>query len=204
MLIVVKLGRVPYKVPRRIPIGLAIGLAGTYITGDTKVLEHTAFKVVTFPDLEPANNTYHDALVFVDGKQVPLQLVDDASVAIRREFDELKPKIIGSAITRMITRAVAAEAARAAGNQAKGDAGAVVGLLAAFAVEGTLVALDKPDTRSWTLLPERYYLARVPVPAGAHHVDVDIRVGSKVAEQRDFDVELPEGGWAVLDITTLR
>jgi uncharacterized protein len=31
-------------------------------------------------------------------------------------------------------------------------------------------ALDEPDTRTWTLLPDRLSLVRLPVPAGRHDV----------------------------------
>ncbi|HEY0135239.1 MAG TPA: hypothetical protein VGB85_14220, partial [Nannocystis sp.] len=35
LLVVMNVGRVPYKVPERMPIGLAVGLGATYVTGDT-------------------------------------------------------------------------------------------------------------------------------------------------------------------------
>ena len=206
ILVIVKTGRVPYKVPVRIPIGAAIGLAGVYVTGDTRVLEHTAMKVVTYPDLEPAGNLFDNATWSVDGVQVQMDLVSDLGVEITREFDELKPKIIGSAITRMIVRAAAAEGARAAGNAASkdgNDAGAVLGLLGALAVEGTMVALDKPDTRSWTTLPDRVWIGRVEVPPGEHELEIVIQ-GNGGNERRTATVNVGEGGYVVLDVTTLR
>jgi hypothetical protein len=203
LLVVVNVGRVPYKVPRRIPIGAAIGIAHTFITGDTRVLEHTAMKVVTFPELVPAGNTYDSAAVQIDGKSVAVERVSDLGLETKREYDELKPKIIGAAITRMIARAIAAEGARAAGNQA-GDAGPIVGLLAALAVEGTMVALDKPDTRSWTLMPNQVNIARVRLPPGKHTVSVWLQSSSGAQERRDLEVELAAGGFAVVDVTSLR
>ncbi|NVB38187.1 hypothetical protein G6O69_10115 [Pseudenhygromyxa sp. WMMC2535] len=199
ILVVVKTGRVPYKVPRRIPIGAAIGLAGAYITGDTKVLEYGAFKVVTFPDLEPAGNLFTSAGWSIDDVDLQLDMVSDLGVEIAREFETLKPKIIGSAITRMIVRAAAAEGARAAGNQANG----AVGLISALAVEGMMVALDKPDTRSWTLLPERVYIGRAKVPPGQHEVKILVD-GEGGQELRTVQVNVGEGGYVVVDVTTLR
>ncbi len=199
LLVIVKTGRVPYKVPRRIPIGAAIGLAGAYATGDTTILEHSALKVVVFPDLEPAGNLYSSASWSVDGVDLQLDLVSDLGVEITREFDELKPKIIGSAITRMIVRAAAAEGARAAGNQ--GDS--ALGLISALAVEGLLVALDKPDTRSWTTLPDRVFIGRVQVPPGEHTLEVVVE-GNGGSERHTASVNVAEGGYAVVDITTLR
>lgn len=199
VLLVVKTGRVPYKIPRRIPIGAAIGLAGAYITGDTTLLEHSAIKVVVFPDLEPAGNLFEDTTWSIDDVPLHIDLVSDLGVEITHEFEQLKPKIIGSAITRMIVRAAAAEGARAAGNEAN----SAVGLLSAIALEATMVALDKPDTRSWTLLPDRVFIGRAWVPAGEHRVDIFVQ-GSGGQETRTIDVDVAEGGYVVLDVTTLR
>ncbi len=199
ILVIVKTGRVPFKVPRRIPIGAAIGLAGVFITGDTALLERSTFKVVTFPDLEPAGNLFETASWTIDGVPVSIDLVSDLGGEIVHEFDELKPKIIGSAITRMIVRAAAAEGARAAGNQAN----EVVGLLGALALEGTMVALDKPDTRSWTTLPDRVFIGRAQVPAGEHTLEILVS-GNGGEERRTASVNVGEGGYVVLDVTTLR
>lgn len=203
ILLVIKLGRSPYKVPERIPIGLAIGMANAYITGDPTLLEHSAFKVVTFPDIAETNNRYERARVELDGKKIQTELATDLGAEVRRDFDELTPMIIGAAISRMIARALAAEGARAAGNQAEGDAGAAIGLLAALAVEGTMVALDKPDTRSWTMLPDRVFIARARVAAGKHTLQVHLS-GPGGKEGRRVEVDVPKNGYVVVDVTTLR
>lgn len=203
LLVVAKVGRAPYKVAHRIPIGLAVGVAHAHITGDPTVLEHSAFKVVTFPELVETENRYERARVSVDKKQITTDMATDIGTEVTREWEELVPRIIGAAITRMITRALAAEGARAAGNQAEGDAGAAIGLLAALAVEGTMVALDKPDTRSWTMLSDRVFIARVRLDAGKHVVEVKLD-GPGGRETRRIDVTLPKGGFAVVDVTSLR
>lgn len=202
VLVVAKVGRVPYRIPERIPIGLAIGLAGAYVSGDTTLLEYGMFKFVVYPELVSAENLFETATVRVDGHAIPIDLASDLGSEIVAEFEELKPKIIGAALTRMIARAAAAEGARAAGKQADG-AGGLVGFLAAAAVEGTLVALDKPDTRSWTTLPDRVFIARSRLPAGAHQVVVEV-AGPGGRETHTTDVTVPEGGFVVLDVTTLR
>jgi hypothetical protein len=199
IIVIVKTGRVPYKIPRRIPIGAAIGLGGAFVTGDTTILEHSALKVVVFPDLEPAGNVFETASWTIDGIPVQIDLVSDLGEEIVREFDELKPKIIGSAITRMIVRAAAAEGARAAGNQAN----AAVGLISALAIEGAMVALDKPDTRSWTTLPDHVFIGRAQVPAGEHILDIHVS-GNGGQERRTATVNVGPGGYVVLDVTTLR
>ncbi|MEZ4452826.1 MAG: hypothetical protein R3B09_25415 [Nannocystaceae bacterium] len=202
LLVVLNVGRVPYKVPKRIPIGAAVGLGAAYITGDTTVLEHSLFKVVVYPDLAESGDLFDHGRLAVDGQSYPLELVTDMGVEIAREYDELRPKIIGAAISRLIVRAVAAEGARAAGKQSKNNSG-LVGFLAAAAVEGAMVAADKPDTRSWTMLPARVYVARIPLAPGHHVVTLDA-AGPGGREGRKAEVDIPAGGFAVLDVTTLR
>lgn len=202
LLVVVNVGRVPYKEARRIPIGAAIGIAGTYITGDTAVLERTALKVLIYPELVPAGNAFETASVTVDGVEVYTELVSDVAGHVLREYTELKPKLMGAAISRLIVRALAAEGARAAGSQAKNN-GALIGLLASLAVEGAMVAADKPDTRSWTSLPGKVLMARGRFPAGAHEVEVTVQ-GPNGKEVRRMEVNISDGGFVVLDVTTLR
>jgi len=202
ILTIVNVGRVPYKVPQRIPIGAAVGLAGTYITGNPEVLARSVFKVVVYPELVPAENLFETAAVQIDGRNVQTEMVTDVGAEVVQEYEELRPRIIGAAISRMIVRALAAEGARAAGNQAQ-SGGAVVGLLAALAVEGAGVALDKPDTRSWTMLPNRVFMSRVEVPPGEHTVDVWVK-GPGGTERRTMKVNVAEGGFVVVDVTTLR
>lgn len=202
LLVVAKIGRVPYKVPVRLPIGAAIGLAGAYVTGNTKLLEYGMFKVVVYPELVGADDLFDVATLTVAGTAVKLDLATDLAREITAEYEELKPKIIGAALTRMIARAAAAEGARAAGRQAEGAAG-LVGFLAAAAVEGSMVALDKPDTRSWTTLPARVYVGRTRLPAGKHQIVVKAS-GPGGHELHTQEVEVRPGRFVVVDVTTLR
>ena len=203
LLVVMNVGRVPYKVPERMPIGLAIGLGATWITGSTAILERSALKFVIYPELVPSRALFNTGSLVIDNQQHALELATNLDAEIVREYEALKPKIIGAAITRLIVRAGVAEGARAAGSQANGGAGAVVGLLAALAAEGALVAADKPDTRSWTLLPAFVFVARVPVEPGVHSVTITA-MGSGGRETHDFKIDVKAGGFAVLDVTTLR
>ncbi|MCA9708552.1 MAG: hypothetical protein KDK70_22070 [Myxococcales bacterium] len=205
ILVVAKTGRVPYKEPRRIPIGAAIGLAGAYVTGDTTLLEYGMFKVVVYPELVKPRNLFADAELRIDGKLVSMDEASDLGAEIVAEYEEIKPKIIGAALSRMIVRAAAAEGARAGGKAAADDSGAagLVGFLAAAAIEGTMVALDKPDTRSWSTLPQRVHIGRAVVPPGAHTVEVTV-FGPGGKERHTAELEVHEGGFAVVDVTTLR
>lgn len=202
LLVVASVGRVPYKVPKYMPIGAAIGLAHNYITGDPSLLQRSALKVVIYPELVPSGALFETADLRLDGQPMPLELASDTYQEVVDEHEALKPKIIGAAITRLIVRAAVAEGARAAGNSSKKE-GALIGLIAALAAEAALVAADRPDTRSWTLLPGRVLVGRVEVAPGPHTVTV-AATGPGGTETREFTVDLAAGGYSVIDVTTLR
>jgi len=195
------LGRVPRKAPARLPIGAAVGIAGTFITGNPDILSRSIFKVVVYPDLVDSGSLARDGAVEIDGQTAQVERLSSLGDDIRREYEIVKPRIVGAAITRMIARAGAAEAARYAGRQAPG--GEIVGLLAALATEGALVGLDKPDTRSWTFLADHVLVSRVSVEPGDHHVKVKVS-GAGLEVVREYPVVVPQGGLVVLVVTEPR
>jgi hypothetical protein len=199
LLVVVGLGRVPYKVPRRMKVGAALGLYATLITWDTSVLERSATKVFVYPELVPSGSRARGAAVKVDGRQVPAELASRLGASIKNEYEVLKPKIIVAALTRMAARAVAYEGARHAG---KAAGGRVVGIIAGLAVEGLLVGLDKPDTRSWNFLPNLVVVSRLKVPAGKRRVQVF--VDAYGITEHAVEVDVPPGGFAVVPVFDLR
>lgn len=201
IVVVVPLGRVPYKVPKRIPIGAAVGFAGTWITGNPAILERSLFKFVVYPELERSGSRARQATLTIDGSAVPVEMVSHLGDEIRKEYDQIKAKILGAALSRMIARAAVAEGARFAGRQAGGGLGAILGLLGAFAAEGSLVALDEPDTRSWTLLPGRVAIARTTVEPGKHEIAVRV---PGVSESRSMTVDVRDGGFSVIVVTVPR
>ncbi|MDG2050999.1 MAG: hypothetical protein P8M78_12625 [Myxococcota bacterium] len=196
LLVLVSIGRVPHKEPKRIPIGVAIGIAGTWISGNPAVLGHTATKVVVYPELVPSQHVIEKATIRIDGRPAGLELASDLGAEISHEYSEMKPKIIGAALSRMIVRAAASEGVRQAGNQSD----QAVGWIAAILTEATLVAMDKPDTRSWIFLPNRVFIHRSRVSAGEHEISVDLgRAGT-----RSQKVNLKADGFAVVVVTAPR
>jgi len=196
LLIVLSVGRVPHRVPERIPVGLAVGIAGSLLSNDIDWLAYGAAKVVVYPQLVDTPSTLGAAAVSVDGQPVAVDLLTDLGASIRSEYDEAKPKIIAAALTRMAARAGVAEGVRAAGKQESDALGDVLSIL----VESTLVALDRPDTRSWTMLPNRVLVARLPVAAGAHTVEVSLGDGVR----RSVPVQIPDAGFAAVVVTEPR
>ena len=201
VLVVIGAGRSPIKVPKRIPIGAAIGIAGTAITGDWEVLQHSVFKTVVYPELEDVPSLVQGARVRIADRDAELELVTDVAGEVRREYQEIRPRILAAALTRMAARAAVSEGAMAAGRSA-GGAGEVVGIVAGLGAEAALVALDKPDTRSWTFLPARVWVARMPVQPGAHEVVVQFE-GNAVGERR-VPIQVTPGGYTVVVVTEPR
>jgi hypothetical protein len=198
ILIVVGLGRVPYKVPHRIPVGAALGIAGADVTGDPAVLARLALKMVVYPELVMRDNVMTSAAVSLDGRAVPVELLTDLGDEVTREYEAMKPKIIGAALTRMIARAAAAEAARYSLRKSDESTRS----LAALATEAALVGLDRPDTRSWTFLPAQVYLSRLRVRPGRHELHVTLR--GKTQEDRIVSVDVPSGGFCVTAVVEPR
>src|SRR5690606_7627662 len=135
--------------------------------------QHSVLKVLVYPALQPVGSGLSRVDVGVDGRSVPIELVADLGAAVAREYEANKPKIIAAGLSRLLARAAVAEGARIAGQQIDSDgAGGLLGALFGLATEAALVAADRPDTRSWTLLPGRYLVTRIPVAPGEHTVEV--------------------------------
>jgi hypothetical protein len=201
ILTVVSLGRVPLRVPRRIPAGAAVGLAGTYVTGDPKWIGYSALKVVVYPELAPSGSLLTGARLRVDGREARIERASDLAREVTREYEAVKPAILGAAVSRLIARAALAEGARRAGAEA-GGSGDAVSWIAALLTEGAFLALDQPDTRSWTLLPASVWVSRESVAPGRHRVEIELEGGA--GETRAFDVDVPAGGWAAVVFTAPR
>lgn len=198
VLVVINYGRVPAKIARRIPIGLALtyasGAISPYDQGRANRLAAQGLVTwVNYPELGEARGTWGTALLSVDGESRSLE----QAIAIDREakqaWNEVRGSVVASAITRMITRIVAGEAV----NRASG--GDTIGILLSLATQATLTATDTPDTRSWSTLPARMAIGRFTVPPGAHWIDLEAR-----GRRERYKINVKPGDWAVLNLTVLR
>jgi uncharacterized protein len=160
------------------------------------VLKYSASKVVVYPELVSTPSSLGTPAVQIDGVAAPLEELINLGAAIRSEYDDMRPMIVAAALTRMAARAAMTEGVRA-GTKKQGDAlSAILSIL----FESTLVAFDRPDTRSWTMLPERVLVARVPVAPGSHSVEVDFSGRT----QRRIEVDVGESGYAAVVVTEPR
>jgi tetratricopeptide (TPR) repeat protein len=199
ILFVVGFGRVPHKIPQRIPIGLAL----TYVSGAisphdreraNKLAVQGLVTWVNFPSLAPGTGTYATPSLRMGSQFLQLEEAVDVDHEVREEWKKIEGKIILSAITRLIARVAVGQ-----GIQAASGKDSVVGFLGSIAAQATLTALDTPDTRSWETLPARVAVVRVRVPAGTYPIEIDAR-GWKRTQQ----LVVKEGGWAVASLMALR
>ncbi len=205
LLIVIGFGRVPQKIPKRIPIGLALTLVANDISpGDraqaNELAARGAVTWVSFPTLGPSKGSYSIPTFSLDGKAQTLEQALDVEAQVRAAWEKNEPTIILSAITRMVTRMAAGAITEGTTKAAGGKDGgiAALGLLLGLASTITLTALDTPDTRGWSTLPARLAVARLRVPAGEHEIILGAR-----GEEKRVKVMLEKGGWALVPLMTL-
>jgi hypothetical protein len=199
LLCVVGYGRVPHKIPKRIPIGLALTLvAGDIHPNNVQAANRLAAKGlvtwINYPTLAPEQGSYEVPTCSVDGKAIPMEQAVNVSSEVIAEWHKIEGKIILSAITRLIARFAVGE-----GIQQVGGRDSPLAFLASLGAQATLTALDTPDTRSWETLPARVAVGRVHVGAGRHTVVAEARGVS-----RSQPVQVSAGGWAVVSLQALR
>lgn len=197
ILVVISFGRVPAKIARRIPIGLAL----TYVSGamsphDINKANYLAAQGlvtwVNYPELGKPRGTYEIPGLALDGSPQHLEGVLAVDLEAKKAWEDAKGTVVASAITRMIARVVAGEAIRRSTNDQ------LLGALLSLGAQATLTAMDTPDTRSWATLPARIAIGRIRVPPGTHVVDVEAR-----GVRKRQTVSVGAGGWAVVNLTVL-
>jgi hypothetical protein len=206
ILVIPAVGLAPYKIPKRIPIGAAVVLAGAFLT-PMQLSQANDFAVkgmlkwINFATLTQTKPKYRAISVKSDGKAVAAEYGENISALVKRSFDRAKGKLIAAAIVRMIARAVAGAAVNKAASSAGSDNG--LGLLAQIIVEGAMTAADTPDTRSWVTLPASMFLSRIEVPAGTHKISV-LFSGPEGKKTITSTVTVAKSGFVVLPVATMQ
>jgi uncharacterized protein len=205
VLVIVQNGRAPYKVAERFPIGAFLVLPvadARYAMSPSdraeadRLVASGLFKWINFPVLKGVNLRHHSFTVTAQGALEHSPVIDlnvaDATLAA---WENDKGKLMIAAFTRMLARALAAEATTAVGKGSGLDKQLFPGAswLLGRVVEGGLAAADTPDTRSWTMLPSHVQIYRLRVPAGATRVTIRSSLGAISQE-----VDVRSGGFAVV------
>jgi hypothetical protein len=97
-----------------------------------------------------------------------------------RRWQSQRPAVFARMVGRGIVKFLAAHALERHARKKGGEAaGWVTGRLANLAGN----ALERADTRGWTLLPDRISVARFTLPAGEHAVRLEVLDGSGAVSQ---------------------
>ncbi|HEX8361776.1 MAG TPA: hypothetical protein VF613_16785 [Longimicrobium sp.] len=94
----------------------------------------------------------------------------DLSSAVARRWDAQRPAMVARMVTRGVAKYLAAREAERKGNKES----EALGWLAARAVNLAGNAMERADTRSWSLLPDRISVARLTLPPGEHQVSIQV------------------------------
>lgn len=109
--------------------------------------------------------------VVVDSQMVDAPVVEDLSAVMLRRWRSERPGVFARMVGRGIAKFLVANELETQARKKHGEtAGWITGRVANLAGN----ALERADTRGWTLLPNRISVARFILPAGEHHVRVEV------------------------------
>ncbi len=214
VLLVVLNGLSPRKAAIRLPIGRAMTHVheSRYRSSMTaKEWEQAqyfaaqgALKWLNYPGLERNRNLVDQRVgATVNGSPYPCAMALDIENQVMGVYEENQGLYMAAALSRMVARAVAGQVAGAVARQAGGREGSALGMLVSLSTEGLMMAADTPDTRSWTTLPAKVFVSRVKLPPGNHTLMVQAE-GRGGVFRKAVNVDLPEGGFKVVSVATMR
>ncbi|HYH83517.1 MAG TPA: hypothetical protein VEX86_27225 [Longimicrobium sp.] len=135
--------------------------------------------------------------VVVDGHAVDAPVVEDVSAAVLRRWQAQRPGMFTRMVGRGIVKLSATRGVETEASKKDETAGWIAGRVLNLA--GNL--LERADTRSWSLLPNRISVARFTLPAGEHEVKLEVLdAGGGVAQTLELGrVTLQPRGTLVLN-----
>jgi hypothetical protein len=192
VLVVVGWGRVPHRIAKHIPIGMALSRA--HVPGDdplaADVEAHGLLTWVHYPELAPERPLPEAPRIDVDDTTLQPTAVLDVTGAVRAEWEYVEPAVMRAAVTRAVVRFLAGKGVEAA-SKASGDKDVkAVGTIFSLILQIAMNAADTPDTRSWESLPGRLALYRARVRPGRHEVRIALAgesLQSRVVEIKPGD-----------------
>jgi uncharacterized protein len=135
--------------------------------------------------------------VRVDESEADVPVVQDVSAVMFRRWAAQRPGVFTRVVGRGILKYLAVRELEKKAEKEDESLGWLVGRV------GNAVgnALERADTRSWSLLPDRISVARFSLPPGQHRVTLEVLGGDgAVADTVDLGtVELAPGGTLILN-----
>jgi hypothetical protein len=95
------------------------------------------------------------------------ELVDDINAIAKKSLDDRLPAITARAVARAVLKNTMAKNVK----KQNGDAG-TGGLLLNIVTDVGAIVSERADTRSWSLLPGNFLMARLTLPQGTHDLTV--------------------------------
>lgn len=135
--------------------------------------------------------------VFVGDSLASVTTVGEVSSLVERDLEAQRPAMLARLVARGLAKFLVAREVEQKAEEEGGEvAGFIAGRLANFAAN----ELERADTRSWSLLPERVSLARLRLPAGRHHLRVEtLTPAGDVLRSHDLgEIDVVDGGLIAL------
>lgn len=111
------------------------------------------------------------------------ELVYDVNAIARKSLEDRLPAITARAVARMVVKNAMAKKVK----KQNGDAG-TGGLLLSIVTDVGAIVSERADTRSWSLLPGNFLMARLALPPGTHDLKVTYYGNSgNILATRDYD-----------------
>jgi hypothetical protein len=109
ILVVVGYGRVPEKIAKRIPIGLALTYASLWMSPANaaqanRLAAQGLVTWINYPELGKPRGTYDHPTVSLDGNWLQLEGALAVDLEAKRAWDDARGAVVASAITRMVAR----------------------------------------------------------------------------------------------------
>ena len=215
LIVIVLSGTGPTKRAERFPLGIALGWVNddfplgreeTNIIGGLSAEE--LLNWVNFPVLEVSPPGWVRWEARIDGRATDVPHLASLTEFALQQWEELRPAIAMSAISRAVTRmatsaafrggAMAARSSGSTGGQIAGGLLRLGGLIA----QGAMQANDIPDTRAWNTIAGDVFVERIRVHAGVQRVSITGtgRAGTYAVTET---VDIPAGGRAVVVVRAL-
>jgi hypothetical protein len=154
-------------------------------------MSHLTVRIAT-PYFESRAGTAAGVRISVDGDGSDSEKVENIDAIARASLDAHMGGIVARSIARAVTKNAAIHGAARAGARDSQTAS----MLGSLAAQITALATERADTRSWLTLPANILMARLPLPAGAHNVTVDLLdgMGRQIERTEYRGVVITRGG----------
>jgi hypothetical protein len=135
--------------------------------------------------------------VFVGDSLASVTTVGEISSLVERDLEAQQPAMLARLVARGLAKFLLA---RELEQKAEEEGGEVAGYIAGRLANLAANELERADTRSWSLLPDRVSLARLRLAAGRHHLRVEtLSPDGEVLRSLDLgEIDVVDGGLIAL------